>query len=581
MTAAVYHPPSESTHFLISGGGKGVTAACAVALASAYHCSFTLLGRSRLLAEEPGWAQGVEDEAALKGAAVEYFQSQGQKVTPPMISREVNQVLSSREIQQTLGEIRIAGGKAEYVSADITNLADLKEGLADSIPSINGVLHGAGALADKYIEDKTENDFELVYGVKVGGLKNILALIPYQQLDYLVLFSSVAGFSGNAGQADYSLSNEVLNKLAHHLKVSRPDCQILSLDWGPWDGGMVTPQLKRILSRRNVPLISLDEGAAALVELLREYQPHPQHIIGSPLPYPPQKTSPDLLEYRIVRDLSLDKNPFLADHVIGGSAVLPTVFAVNWFINSCLNLYPGYQFYAVMGYQVFKGIVFEAGARTEYELDLREVEKNGKAIAVDGRISSQGEGGRKIWHYQARVELRKDIPAPPFISTFDLHDDSIASGKSLYGSQILFHGPSFQGIDRVLNISPDGLTTSCILDPESLKAPGQFRIRFYNPFLADVHLQSMLVWAHLQAGTLGLPLKIASGIQYREAPLGIETYATMKVRSFKDHGLVADVISHDREGLVYMEVSGAEITLNKKLYELFQDNQLESEPAWT
>ncbi len=54
----------------------------------------------------------------------------------------------------------------------------------------------------------------------------------------------------------------------------------------------------------------------------------------------------------------------------------------------------------------------------------------------------------------------------------------------------------------------------------------------------------------------------------------------MKVKKITPHKLVADVISHDENGLVYSEVIDAEITLNEKLYELFKQNHLENEPVW-
>lgn len=579
MRMTDYIPPSENTHFLVSGGGKGITAACAVALAHAYRCTFTLLGRSQALAEEPGWARELETDTALKGAAVKHFQAQGKSIAPKAISREVNRILSSRKIQHTLNQIREAGSQAEYLSADLTNLVALKEKLGSTVGKINAVLHGAGALADKYIEDKTESDFDLVYGVKVGGLKNILTLIPPGQLDYLILFSSVAGFYGNAGQTDYSLSNEVLNKLGHYLKESLPKCQVLSLDWGPWDGGMVTPQLKRILIHRNIPLISLKSGTEILIDLLKSPQEHPQYVIGSPLPLPSSKPIPELRKYRIQRDLSLERNPFLADHVIGGNAVLPTVCAVNWFINSCQSLYPGYEFFAVRDYSVFKGIIVKEETPQQYMLELQELAKSVDAVRFAGKISSRNGDGRKSWHYQAIVELMKKPPDRPRIAEIDVHDDSVSSGESLYASRILFHGPSFQGIDRVLNISDGGLTTSCQLGPRTSEQMGQFPVRNFNHCLADVHLQSMLIWAHLQKGSLGLPLKIASGIQYHKPPAEKQTYATMKVRSVNGRQLVADVISHDQQGLIYSEVTGAEITLKKNLYELFQNNHLGKEPV--
>jgi hypothetical protein len=282
----------------------------------------------------------LDDEVKLKQAALDQHLEEGTKISPKEIGRLVNQVLSSREITATLERITNNGGSAEYISVDITDPVDLKIKLSERVKSINALLHGAGALADKFIEDKTEADFDLVFGVKIGGLRNILELIPPQQLDYLILFSSVAGFYGNAGQADYSISNEILNKLAHHVQLVHPSCQVLSVGWGPWDGGMVTPQLKRILTRRNVPLISLDQGTDALVELLNNPTKNPQYVIGNPLPLPSRTPPDDLKEYRIYRNLTLEENPFLADHVIGGNPVLPTVCAVSWFINSSLALTP-------------------------------------------------------------------------------------------------------------------------------------------------------------------------------------------------------------------------------------------------
>jgi len=580
MSNLQYSPPTEKSHFLVSGGGKGITAANTIALAKAYQSRFTLVGRSELINTEPAWAYGLEDESALKQAALKHYQAEGQKLTPKEIGREVKRILSSREIHDTLEAIDNAGGKADYIQADITNFDDLKEKFSSVVQEINGLLHGAGALADKFIEAKGEADFDLVYGVKVNGLRNLLDLLPPQQLDYLILFSSVAGYYGNAGQADYSISNEVLNKLAHHLKLSHPSCQVLSIGWGPWDGGMVTPQLKRILSRRNVPLISIDEGTKALLALMDKPQERPQHVIGNPLPFPVRKLSPDLKRHRISRRLSLEGNPFLTDHVIGGNAVLPTVCAVAWFINSCESLNPGYQFYSVSDYRVFKGIVFDEQSPEEYFLELEELEKSTDALILSGKISSELPNGNIRFHYQAQVELRKTLPERPMISDFNLLEESPIDGATLYDSKVLFHGPRFHGIHKVLNISAAGLTTECLLPQFPVEEMGQFPVNTFNPFLADTHLQSLLIWANSQTGSIGLPLQIAGGTQFHPVPFDIPSYATMTVKSSTPHKLVADVTSHDRDGYVFSQVVDAEITLNNKLFDLFKENQLESEPVW-
>jgi NAD(P)-dependent dehydrogenase (short-subunit alcohol dehydrogenase family) len=580
MRQKPYSPPSKNTHFLVSGGGKGITAENTVALAKAFQSSFTLLGRSELLGEEPDWAAGLDTDADLRQSILQYYTERNKKLSPKQMDQKIGEVLSSREIHSTLNRIKEAGGEADYLQVDITNIEGIEKQLSPTKTKITGLLHGAGALADKYIEDKKESDFELVYGVKVDGLKNILSLIPPEQLDFLILFSSVAGFYGNIGQSDYSLSNEILNKFAHHLKQSHPSCHVLAVDWGPWDGGMVTPQLKRILTKKKIQVISLKEGTETLIELLHKPNSSPQWVVGSPMPFPSPKVGNDLHSYRIFRQLTLGANPFLADHVIGGKAVLPTVCAVGWFINNCEKLYPGFRFFSVRDYQVFKGIVFDQDLADEYLLELKETQKSSGSVIFEGKISSESPEGKLRNHYQALVELRKTIPDQPQIQGFELLHESPQNGLQYYEDKILFHGPRFRGVQEVLNLSPSGLTARCELPSFPIREQGQFPVGSFNPFLADIHLQSLLIWASSQLGSIGLPLKISGGTQYKPVDFDTTTYATMQVQSSSNHRLIADVISHDEVGNIYSHVEGAEITLNDKLFDLFKDNKLEKEPAW-
>jgi hypothetical protein len=276
----------------------------------------------------------------------------------------------------------------------------------------------------------------------------------------------------------------------------------------------------------------------------------------------------------------LEENPFLADHVIGGNPVLPTVCAVSWFINSAQALTPGYKYFATTDYQVFKGILFDTESPSEYLLELSEIEKSPEKVLFQGKISSQTKDGKTRYHYQAQVELRKNLPSQPQFNDFDLRRSEEITGKSLYESKILFHGPRLQGLEEVLNISPNGITTRCRLKQYPDVDYGQFQIKEFNPYLADVQLQSLLVWSHLINGKVGLPLKIANGIQYQQVPKDSESYVTMRVKESNTHKLVADVISHDQDGMIFSQVTNAEITLNEKLYELFKHNRLETEPIW-
>ena len=62
------------------------------------------------------------------------------------------------------------------------------------------------------------------------------------------------------------MANEVLNKAAYQIKRDNPACHVVSINWGPWDSGMVTPELKRAFAERNMTVIPIEAGAEMLVE---------------------------------------------------------------------------------------------------------------------------------------------------------------------------------------------------------------------------------------------------------------------------------------------------------------------------
>jgi len=195
--------PTAETVFLVSGGAKGITAQCVIALARRFQSKFILVGRSQFDAQpEPEWAAGKASDADLMQGAMAHLKSIGERPTPRVLKSMVRQVLSRREIAATLHAVDEAGGEATYIATDVTNLDDLRAAVAAAEPrfgAVTGILHGAGVLADKLVQDKVVSDFDRVVSVKVDGLLNLLACVPAEQLDMLVLFSSVAGFYGNVG----------------------------------------------------------------------------------------------------------------------------------------------------------------------------------------------------------------------------------------------------------------------------------------------------------------------------------------------------------------------------------------------
>ena len=207
-------PVGPSDVIVVSGGGRGVTAAAIVELAKASSATFVLLGRSHV---GPDPHPSAVDDAALKRVVLDEATAEGRNVTPAELGEQVGEIVASRQIRHTIASIEGAGGRALYLAVDIGDAAQVEDAFARiraEVGPISGVVHGAGVLADKLIADKSLDQFDRVFAPKVIGLRNLLSAARDDRLGVLCLFSSVAAVTGNLGQADYAMANEVLNKVA-------------------------------------------------------------------------------------------------------------------------------------------------------------------------------------------------------------------------------------------------------------------------------------------------------------------------------------------------------------------------------
>lgn len=330
---------------------------------------------------------------------------------------------------------------------------------------------------------------------------------------------------------------------------------------------MVSPELKQAFAQRNIETIPVEVGAHLLVEeLAPENQAIAQVIIGSPLLPAPAPLGPELKHYRIQRRLSLHANPFLQDHVISGRPVLPAACAMAWMITACERLYPGYQFFNYTDFKVLKGIVFDDSLASEYLLDLEETTKiDGESIQFLARIWSRNSAGKPRYHFSTHITLQRQIPEAPNLETFDLNPDRATQipGVALYQTPDsgLFHGKAFQGVQQVLNLTPERITMECNLVALSTRDQGQFPVHTFNPYIIDVEIHSLLIWLqHFhQAGCL--PSHTEHYQQFSPIPFDQTFYISTTIRSRTDTALVADVMAHDRQGRVYSRMVGAKGTV--------------------
>jgi polyketide-type polyunsaturated fatty acid synthase PfaA len=576
--------------FLVSGGAKGVTAHCVIEIAKQYQSKFILLGRSSFDDNEPSWAKDITDEVALKKAAMQALIAVGDKPTPVKVTQFVRPVLANREIAQTLNAIKAAGGQAQYVAADVTNSSNVSAGvapIAKEFGEVTGIIHGAGVLADKFIEQKTLEEFNAVYTTKIDGLLSLLAATNTENVKHLVLFSSAAGFYGNSGQSDYSIANDILNKTAYRFKALNPTAQVLSFNWGPWDGGMVTPELKRMFNGRGVYIIPLDAGAKLLVsELAAENNRCAQILVGNDLSKDQatdeagaavKKPQVSRLNVSVNKTLLATNNDFLADHTIGDDQVFPTVCAIAWMRDASEKAYQGYHYQGLENYKLFKGIVFDGNEASEYQIELSaDVVDDGARLVVETKISSINGQGKVVFHYGANLTLVNQRQVSPKVDL--TRPTSAESAKEIYTNGSLFHGASLQGISEILECNEQGLLLRCQVPAVAVEKQGDFPLSNSgtqsNIFANDLAYQAMLVWVKKELGLGSLPSSTQGWTVYREVTLNECFYLKLTVVKSSGKGkqrgaLTADMQLISENNEVLSEITSAKVTASANLNDLF------------
>ncbi|MCP4699297.1 MAG: SDR family oxidoreductase, partial [Gammaproteobacteria bacterium] len=340
---------------VISGGARGVTADCLAALAERQPLRFVLLGRSELPEEDPTTVH-LPDKQALQ----QYFIAQNEKkATPAAINRRVSLILAGREIRYNLGRLKALGSEAHYLSADVgdhESVAAALEGVRRDWGKIHGVIHAAGVLRDKSIVNMTAEQFEVVFRTKAGGLDALLRATAQDDLKLLCCFSSLAARVGNPGQLNYNAANETLNRVCAAEKVLRPDAVIKSIGWGAWDGGMVTPVLKRHFEQLGMELIEPEAGADAFVE---ELYAGPESAVEVLLTGDPGREF-SLRQTRPSRKAAVwfhERNfPFLHDHVIMDVPVAAMFFIIELAARFARGVSGESVVRAVRAVKVYKGI---------------------------------------------------------------------------------------------------------------------------------------------------------------------------------------------------------------------------------
>ncbi|MEX2984377.1 SDR family NAD(P)-dependent oxidoreductase [Streptomyces sp. C36] len=165
-------------------------------------------------------------------------------------------------------ELTALGARVTTVACDAADrdaLAALLEGVPAEHP-LTGVVHAAGVLDDGLVDALTPERLDRVFRPKADAARHLDELTRHARLSLFVLFSSLAGTFGNAGQANYAAANAYLDALAQRRRAAGQAGT--SLAWGPWATGAEgmlgeadTEALAR-MARGGVAPLPADEGLA-------------------------------------------------------------------------------------------------------------------------------------------------------------------------------------------------------------------------------------------------------------------------------------------------------------------------------
>lgn len=314
-------PLGSNDLLVVSGGGRGIAAECALALGRASGCCLGLLGRS-----DP-----AQDSAP------------------------------NRELAANLARFEAAGLRWRYVVADVTDAAAVSVALDDLSAHfgrpVSGLLHGAGRNLPQRLGDLDREAFAATLAPKLAGLEHLLAAVEPSELRLLIGLGSLVAAAGLAGQCDYAVANEALVQRIERFAERHPRCRCLAPQWTVWAGvgmgerlgsvdallhqGIVALPVERacslllsMLSRGDLPVAPLACGRLGRRDTLT--------LAASELPFlrfieRPRVDYPGL---ELIVDVALDltSDPYLADHVLDGQPLLPAVLGLEAMVQAACAL---------------------------------------------------------------------------------------------------------------------------------------------------------------------------------------------------------------------------------------------------
>ena len=246
---------------MVTGAAGGITSAIVGDLAAASGGTFVLLD----LVDEPARDDAKialirQDREQLKRVLIDEARAKGEKPTPVAIDKQIMGIERSDAALKAVEAVEAAGGTALWRSANLLDgpaLTAIVDEVRSRFGRIDVLVHAGGIEISRKLSEKDAREFDLVFDIKADGFFSLLKAAEGMPIGATVVFSSVAGRFGNAGQTDYSAANGFLCSMSRALRRARPETRTIAIDWTAWGGiGMAT--------RGSIPTIMAAAGISML-----------------------------------------------------------------------------------------------------------------------------------------------------------------------------------------------------------------------------------------------------------------------------------------------------------------------------
>ncbi|PMB00794.1 type I polyketide synthase [Fischerella thermalis CCMEE 5268] len=489
---------SSKDVILVTGGAKGITAECALALAKKTGVRMALVGRSPL----------PDKHTVGSGNA---------------------------EVMRTLERFSAEGLTCLCYSCDVADPESLRAVLRhirQDLGEITGIIHGAALNWPRLIEQvSTEAAFDEIKP-KLKGILNLCQEFAEKPLKLFAGFSSVIGITGMQRNAWYGFSNEALDLILRRFKAQHPETAVVSMAFSVWEEVGMGARMGsvRSLNKVGIKAIPKNAGVARFLHLIENEAADMRVVVAAPMQalsafetsgfdtwFPerclPPKESKFLervllcepgVEMVARAHLSLERDSYLLDHLYKGSYLFPTVFGLEAMAQAVAYV-TGKNTLSTLeiaDIRLERPIVVDPEKGLDIEIHAEVLERESKNAPQEVCVTIKTEKtGFNISHFSATFVLgSQKTPATESVELPSTALD-IRPQEDLY-SWLLFQGPRFQRLQQIYTLDAEKCVFRTQRNSSFSSAQADNVDRSEGPFLlGDPYYRDSL----LQAGQLLIP----------------------------------------------------------------------------